>query len=51
MTDKLDSIADQVGKRRNFDSPPLHLWNPDLSGDIPIRITRDGTWYLSLIHI
>ena len=45
MTDKLDSIADQVGKRRNFDSPPLHLWHPDLSGDIPIRITRDGTWY------
>ncbi|TDG14018.1 DUF1285 domain-containing protein [Seongchinamella unica] len=45
MTDKLDSIADQVGKGRNFDSPPLHLWDPQLSGDIPIRITRDGTWY------
>jgi hypothetical protein len=45
MKDKLDSIADQVGKGRNFDSPPLHLWDPDLSGDIPIRITRDGSWY------
>ena len=45
MTDKLDAIAEKVGKRRNFDSPPLHLWNPELSGDIPIRITRDGTWY------
>ncbi|RLQ23109.1 DUF1285 domain-containing protein [Seongchinamella sediminis] len=45
MTDKLDAIADQVGKRRNFDSPPLHLWNPELSGDIPIRIARDGSWY------
>lgn len=45
MAGKLDTIADQVGKGRNFDSPPLHLWNPELSGDIPILITRDGSWY------
>lgn len=45
MTDELDSISRQVEGRRNFDSPPLHLWNPDLSGDIAIRIARDGTWY------
>ncbi|MCT4554919.1 MAG: DUF1285 domain-containing protein [Pelagimonas sp.] len=25
--------------------PPVHLWNPPLSGDIDIRIARDGTWY------
>lgn len=24
--------------------PPLHLWQPELSGDIDIRILRDGTW-------
>ena len=32
-------------RRRNFTSPPLHLWHPALSGDIPIRITADGAWY------
>ncbi len=44
MDEQLEAIEKQVG-RRNFDSPPLHLWNPPLSGDIPIRITADGTWY------
>ena len=34
-------VEGQVG-RRNFTSPPLHLWHPALSGDIPIRITADG---------
>lgn len=45
MAGDLDSIAQQFDGRRNFDSPPLHLWNPDLSGDISIRIAPDGTWY------
>ena len=43
--DPLKHIEQQAGKRRNFDSPPLHLWHPALSGDIPIRITADGAWY------
>lgn len=25
--------------------PPVERWNPPLSGDIDIRIARDGTWY------
>jgi hypothetical protein len=25
--------------------PPVHLWNPDYSGDLDMRIARDGTWY------
>ncbi len=47
MADQLDKISDQLKDEqgRNFDSPPLHLWNPALSGDIPIRIAADGTWY------
>ncbi len=45
MDKSLDTIQAQLGEGRNFDSPPLHLWNPDLSGDIPIVITADGTWY------
>ena len=44
MADRLDDIEGQV-KRRNFVSPPLHLWHPALSGDIPIRIAADGAWY------
>jgi uncharacterized protein len=45
MTDSLDDIEQQLGGERNFDSPPLHLWHPELSGDIPIVISADGTWY------
>lgn len=45
MTDSLDDIEQQLGGNRNFDSPPLHLWHPELSGDIPIVITADGTWF------
>lgn len=44
MTDQLQGIEKQVS-RRNFESPPLHLWDPPLSGDIPIRISADGSWY------
>ncbi|PLW82123.1 DUF1285 domain-containing protein [Kineobactrum sediminis] len=45
MTDKLAAIEQQARKGRNFDTPPLHLWHPPLSGDIDIRIAADGTWY------
>lgn len=44
MADPLEGIEKQV-RRRNFDSPPLHLWDPPLSGDIAIRIAADGCWY------
>ena len=42
---QLESIEGQVKAPRNFDSPPLQLWNPPFSGDIPIRISATGTWY------
>ncbi len=45
MDKQLQKLEKQAGKRRNFDSPPLHLWHPPLSGDIPIRISADGDWY------
>ena len=25
--------------------PPIEKWNPELSGEIDIRIARDGSWY------
>lgn len=31
--------------RRGRGLPPVERWNPPLSGDIDIRIARDGTWY------
>lgn len=42
MVDILKTITEKAG--RNFDSPPLHLWHPPLSGDIDIKIDREGNW-------
>ena len=25
--------------------PPVHLWNPQNSGDIQMEIRRDGSWW------
>ena len=36
------SLAVQISKKG---LPPVHLWNPELCGDIEIRIARDGTWF------
>lgn len=43
--DPLAEIENQVRQPRNFESPPLHLWHPPLSGEIPIRIAADGHWF------
>ena len=45
MNDALDNLAAQAKGGRNFDNPPLDKWHPPLSGDMEIRITRDGTWF------
>jgi hypothetical protein len=45
MDEQLEALEREAGKRRNFDSPPLHLWHPPLSGDIPIVISADGSWF------
>ena len=45
MSDRLESLEQQVARKRDFDTPPLHLWHPPLSGDIPIVIEADGRWY------
>lgn len=31
--------------RAGLGPPPVESWHPPLSGDIDIRIARDGTWY------
>lgn len=45
MEDSLESLAAKLGSPRDYDSPPLHLWHPELSGDIPICINAQGDWY------
>ena len=41
---KLDlaALAAQVESKK---PPPLECWHPPLSGDLDMRIARDGTWY------
>ncbi|WP_264211589.1 DUF1285 domain-containing protein [Leisingera thetidis] len=31
--------------RKDKGLPPVHLWNPPFSGDLDIRIARDGSWH------
>ncbi|MFW5825873.1 MAG: DUF1285 domain-containing protein [Marinobacter sp.] len=39
-------LEDQVRAAAEGDSlPPIEKWHPELSGDIDIRIARDGNWY------
>ena len=45
MNDALDSLESQIANTRDYESPPLHLWDPPLSGDIAIRIASDGAWF------
>jgi hypothetical protein len=45
VEDDLHSIEQQLAGKRDFDTPPLHLWQPALSGDIPISITASGEWF------
>lgn len=40
----LDSIPQRSALQRR-EPAPVHLWNPELSGEMDMHITRDGTWY------
>ncbi len=44
-----DAIADAARTARDKAGekglPPVHLWNPPFSGDLDMRIARDGTWF------
>jgi hypothetical protein len=44
VDDKLQTLSEQLPDRKNLSQPPLHLWHPELSGDIDILIKRDGSW-------
>ncbi|WP_424928480.1 DUF1285 domain-containing protein [Amaricoccus tamworthensis] len=40
--DRLAAAARTASKKG---PPPVHLWNPPFSGDLDMRIARDGTWF------
>ena len=38
-------VAQLLADRDGASKPPVHTWNPPLSGDIDIRIAKDGRWF------
>jgi hypothetical protein len=51
MKHVIQSLEAQLTTGRNYHTPPLHLWHPALSGDIPIRISQTGIWYHEEVEI
>ena len=45
MTRPESDPASLVAQISGKNLPPVHSWNPELCGDIDIRIARDGTWF------
>lgn len=41
--DEILALLEQV--RQDAGGPPVEKWNPPLSGDIDMRIDRDGRWF------
>lgn len=41
----IHSLAEAAERARARGRPPVHLWTPDFTGDIDMRIGRDGTWF------
>ncbi|WP_281300388.1 MULTISPECIES: DUF1285 domain-containing protein [unclassified Iodidimonas] len=39
---RLKDVFEAISKQRY---PPVHLWEPDLCGEIDMRIKSDGTWH------
>ncbi|WP_138441416.1 DUF1285 domain-containing protein [Marinobacter alexandrii] len=45
MSQNPETIANQVGEAsKSPGHPPLDQWQPELSGDMDLRVTRDGQW-------
>lgn len=44
VTPSAEGLAASVKAAKPRGRPPVHLWNPPVSGNLDIRIRRDGTW-------
>ena len=42
-TDDIAASAKAAQKGKGL--PPVHLWNPPFTGEMDMRIARDGTWF------
>lgn len=40
-----ESLAEAAKKVQGKGLPPVHQWDPDFSGELDMRIARDGTWF------
>ena len=45
VTLSADGLAESVRAAKTRGLPPVHLWDPPFSGELDMRIARDGTWY------
>lgn len=47
MSNKIPFLKqiEQLQKEFSKKNPPVHLWNPPLSGDMDMRIATDGRWF------
>lgn len=49
--DKLFSDLLSESKKYSESLPPVHMWHPDLSGDLDLRIDREGRWFHNAVEI
>ena len=42
VANELEQILERIN---NKSLPPVHLWNPPLSGEMDMRIAADGSWF------
>ncbi|MTJ05017.1 MAG: DUF1285 domain-containing protein [Sediminimonas qiaohouensis] len=45
VTPSAESIAASAKAALGKDLPPVHKWDPPFSGNLDMRIARDGTWF------
>lgn len=45
VTRTAEDIAKTARKAKKKGPAPVHLWNPPFSGDLDMRIARDGSWH------
>ena len=45
MSMNLENLAKKVEETvKSPGNPPIDQWNPELSGDMDLRVSRDGQW-------
>ncbi len=45
VTPSAESLAETVRAEKTRGLPPVQDWNPPFTGDMDMRIARDGTWF------